>query len=109
MSTVVWEKHESMFLTIGFCTKQILKIVRSQIETKSIFSLARILTSLKRCCLQLKNLDKLIFVNKNWPNDPKIGCKSQSSLSDFIVSDLNLEEKFEKFEKAFEKAEVVEL
>jgi len=39
------------------------------------FSLARILTNFKRCHLQTKNLKKLIFVNKNWPNDPIIGCK----------------------------------
>jgi len=88
---------------VGFCTKQILRIVRSQIETKRIFSLARILTSLKRCCLQLENLDKLIFVNKIWPNDPKIGCKSPSSLADSIESGLNLEE---KFEKAFERSKL---
>jgi hypothetical protein len=28
-----WEKHESMFLTIGFHARQIFKIVESQIET----------------------------------------------------------------------------
>jgi hypothetical protein len=25
--------------------------------------------------LQIENLKKLPFVNKNWPNDPRIGCK----------------------------------
>jgi hypothetical protein len=63
-----WEKHESMFPTISFCVKQILGIVVCQIKIKRIFSLVGILTSLKRCRLQLENLDKLIFVNKNWPN-----------------------------------------
>ncbi len=32
-----------------------------------------------------------------------------SSLVDFIESDFNLKEEFEKFEKAFERHEVVEL
>jgi hypothetical protein len=32
-----WEKHKCMFLTIGFCARQILGIVGSQIETKNIF------------------------------------------------------------------------
>jgi len=32
-----WEKHESMFLIVGFCVKQILGIVRSQIEMERIF------------------------------------------------------------------------
>ncbi len=47
-----WEKHESMFPIIGFCAKQIFKIVGFQIETKKIFSLVGILTSLQRYCLQ---------------------------------------------------------
>ncbi len=32
-----WEKHESMFLTIGFLACQILIIIDSQIKTKKIF------------------------------------------------------------------------
>jgi hypothetical protein len=45
-------------------------------------------------------------MNKNWPNDPRVGCKSPYNLVDFIESDLNLEE---EFEGAFERDEVVEL
>ncbi len=36
-----WEKHETMFPTIGFCIRQIFGIVRCQIEIEKIFSLAR--------------------------------------------------------------------
>jgi hypothetical protein len=54
-------------------------------------------------------LDKLIYVNKNWLNDPRISCKSFFSSVDFIESDLNLEKEFEEFEGAFERDEVVEL
>jgi hypothetical protein len=43
-----WEKHKSMFPTIVFCASQILGIIGFQIETKRIFSLARIPTSLNR-------------------------------------------------------------
>jgi hypothetical protein len=59
--------------------------------------------------LQSENLDKLIFVSKNWPNDPKIGCKSPSTLANFIENDLNLEEEFEEFDKTFERDKVMEL
>jgi len=38
-------------------------------------------------------------VDQNWPNDPRIGCKSPSSLVDFIESDLNLEEELNKLLK----------
>jgi hypothetical protein len=54
-----------MFFTIGFCGKKILGTIGYQIELEKIFSLVEILTSLKRCRLQLENLDKLIFINKN--------------------------------------------
>jgi hypothetical protein len=103
-----WEKHESMFPIVGFYARQILGIVGSQIEIEKIVSLAGIFTSFKKCRLQLNFLNKLIFVSKNWPNDPRIGCKSPSSLANFIESDLNLEEELEKFKGAFEKDEVME-
>jgi hypothetical protein len=54
--------------TVGFLVKQILRIVGFKIETEKIFSLVDILTNLKRHCLQFKNLEKLIFMTKNWPN-----------------------------------------
>jgi hypothetical protein len=62
--------------------------------------------SLRRCHLQSENLDKLIFVNKNWPTDPRIGYKSPSSFIDLIQTGLNLEE---KFEGAFKRDEIQEL
>jgi hypothetical protein len=49
-----WEKHESMSPIVGFCARQILGIVRSQIEIEIIFSLARIFTILRRCCCNQK-------------------------------------------------------
>ncbi len=55
----------------------------------------------------IKNLDKLIFVNKNWSNDPKIGCKALSCLVNLIEIDANLEDLME-FEGAFERDEVME-
>jgi len=55
----------------------------------------------------IKNKDKLIFVSKNWPNDPRIICFF-FSLVDFIEIDLNLEKELEEFEGAFERDEVVE-
>ncbi len=68
-----------MFLTIGFLTDQILNIVGSQIETYIYFFVVRIVINLRRCRLHVENLEKLIFVNKNWPSGPKIGCRSPSN------------------------------
>ncbi len=89
-----WQKHEAMFRTVGFLAQYIFRIVGSQIETKGIFSLARIFTHLKRCRLQIENLEKLIFVSKNWPNDLRIGCKSPSNLLEFLKRDMDLQEEF---------------
>jgi len=47
-----WRKHETTFLIVGFLAHQILSIVGPQIESKRIFSLANILTNLRRCHLQ---------------------------------------------------------
>jgi hypothetical protein len=73
-----------MFPTIGFLACQILNIVRFQIETKKIFSLADIVTNLGECHLQKTNLKKLIFVNKNWPNEPNVGYKLLLNLVELI-------------------------
>ncbi len=61
--------------------------------------MAGILTNLRRCCLQIKNLNKLIFVNKNWPNDLQIGCKFAFDLLEFFKRYMNFEEELEEFEK----------
>jgi hypothetical protein len=73
-----------MFPKIGFLAWQILGVIGFQIEIESKYS------NLKRCHLQTENLEKLIFVNKNWPNDLKIGCKSSSSLLEFLERDVDL-------------------
>jgi len=70
--------------------------------------LVGILTNLKKCHLQTENLEKLTFVNKNWLNDLKIGCKSPSNLVEFLEKDVNLIKELENFESEFERDEIVE-
>jgi len=50
----------------------------------------------------------MIFVNKNCPNDPKIDCKSPSSLADLIQTNLDLQEELEELERTFERDEIME-
>jgi hypothetical protein len=68
--------------------------------------LVGIFTKLRRFCLQLNNLDKLIFVNKNWPNDLKVGCSSLFDLIKLIESNDVLNE---EYEGKFEKYEILDL
>jgi hypothetical protein len=94
-----WEKHESRFPINGFLAKQILGILGSQIEIECIFSLAKILTSLRKCWSQSENLNKLNFVSQNWPNGPRVGCNMPSTLVEFIKKDEIVEEELEEFER----------
>ncbi len=98
-----------MFPIIGFLACQILSIVGSQIETIRFFPLTCIFTNLNRCCLQSNNLEKMIFVSKNWPSDPKVGCKSPSNLVELIQRDLDFEDELEEFEGSFEWDEIVDI
>jgi len=82
-----WKKQKYVLPIVGFLVKQILRIVGFEIETENIFSPVGILTNLKRCCLQFKNFEKLIFVTKNWPNDVKVGCKAPFTLVESIDSE----------------------
>jgi len=59
-----WAKHEAIFSILDFLVGQVLEIVGSQIEIEILFFLVGILTNLKRCHLQSKTLERLIFVNK---------------------------------------------
>jgi len=59
--------------------------------------------------LQIKNFKKLIIVSKNWPTDPKIGCKSPSNSIEFTETNENLENELEQLEGDFERNEVFEL
>lgn len=83
--------------------------VGPQIETKGTFSLAIILTHLKRCFFQLDNIDNLIFVSKNWCNDPKVYCNSTCNLIELIMSIVALEEEYEEYEGEFDKDEILDL
>jgi hypothetical protein len=67
------------------------------------------LTSLERCWLQSENLDKLIFVSQNWPNDPKVECNMLSTLLEFIEKYEIVEEELENFERKFERDEIINM
>jgi len=92
---------------VWFLACQILEFVGSQIQTKKDLSFTRILTNLRRCHFQPENLKKFIFGNKNWPNDCRVGCKSHFNLLEFIGIDANQKEKWEQFEGAFERDEIL--
>jgi hypothetical protein len=61
----------------------------SQIEIEKIFFIIHIFTNLKKCQLQLENLENRISMSKNWPNDVRVGCEAPSSLVEFIDCEID--------------------
>jgi hypothetical protein len=69
-----------MFPIVSFSIRQILGIVGSHIKIEKKHLLARILSNLQKCHLQIENLEKWTFVNKNWLNELRVECKPPSNL-----------------------------
>jgi hypothetical protein len=78
MSFIMVGETQDSFSNYGISCSSILGIVCSQIEIEFFFSLAEILTNLRRCHLQSNNLNKIIFVSKNRPSGHRVGCSSPS-------------------------------
>jgi hypothetical protein len=55
------------------------------------------------CCLKLENLKRLIFLNKNWPNYPRIDCKPPFNVVELIEKDL------EEFEGSLKQDELLNI
>ncbi len=68
------QSMKDKFSTNAYLTRTILGIPRNQIKTKRVFSIVGILIGLCWCWLGAKNLDLLVLLIKNWPNDPIFLC-----------------------------------
>jgi hypothetical protein len=55
----------------------------------------------------MTNLENLIFVSKNWPNDSRVACKSLFNMVNLIEKNLNLKKK--QLEISFEWDEIVNI
>ncbi len=64
--------------------------------------IAKILIGLCRCWFGIPNLNQLVLISKNWPNDPHFSCQTfvrVKSLDDFVDVEVDfknqIEEEFE--------------
>jgi len=48
-------------------------------------------------------------VSQNWPNDPRLGCKTPFNFVDFIEKDKIIEEELEEFEGEFKREKIVDM
>jgi hypothetical protein len=60
-----WATHETPFSNVQFLAHQLLGIVRSQIETKRIFNITSVTTSLHQSKLKNENLQHFLMIAKN--------------------------------------------
>jgi hypothetical protein len=76
-----------MFPIVGFFGLSNLGIIGSQIEIEIFVSLTSILQILRDVIYK-----NLIFMSRNWPNDPRDGCKPPLNLIELIQTYLYFEE-----------------
>jgi hypothetical protein len=81
------------------------------IETKCVFNLVGVSTTLKRCScsLHVKNLNHISTMMKNWYNDPYLNCLQHKDLINVIkVEHLLVEENYYLIEESnyFEQLEL---
>jgi hypothetical protein len=60
----------------------------------------KVFTNMSRCKLQCDNLELLIFVKQNWPNNSRLNYNSRIT-SIKLIETLKLKEKLKGFEGAF--------
>ncbi len=77
-----WKAHEVQFSYVEFVAWQILGIVASQIEAKRVLNIVSICINLQRSWLGMDNLEMLINIYKNWPDDVHVG--GSSSMDKFM-------------------------
>jgi hypothetical protein len=60
---------------------------------------------------KLKGWHKLqfIYICKNWPDDPKVDCKSLCYLIKFTVRNEHLNEELEEFESEFQQDKILKI
>ncbi len=72
-----------------------------KLKQKRVFNLVGVLITLKCCRLQVENLDRIIILVKNWPDDSRMNCKANASFKDYIKFEVALvEENYEFIEES---------
>ncbi|KAG0556897.1 hypothetical protein KC19_11G087000 [Ceratodon purpureus] len=86
-----WKDREVQFPNVGFLARQILGIVGTQVETERIFSVAGLITAVRRRHIGPDNLNKLVMIRENWPEDPRAGRKAvESGLEGYLFAEENI-------------------
>ncbi len=69
---------------MAFLANQSFCIPRSDIETKRVFSLVGVWTTLWQFHLQMENLDRIITIVKNWLDDLCMNCIPNKNMKNYL-------------------------
>jgi len=86
-----WKTNYHMWLNVAWLARHILVILGSQLKTKQFFYVISVFTSLQKCRFGVENLNSLVMIYKNWPNDVKVGCSlANDDVTKFFATKANL-------------------
>lgn len=84
------------FQMLASLANKFFRILRFQIDTKKMFSLASVLIVLRHWCLQVQNLDQIISIINKWPDDlhlnytPNVDLKDNVNLKNYMKVKIGL-------------------
>ncbi len=79
-------------MKVGFLVKQVFRILGFHIEIKIVLNLVDVLTTLRCRCLQVQNLDWIIIIINNPPNDLHLHFTPHADLKDYLKTKVGLVE-----------------
>jgi hypothetical protein len=89
------------FQMLVFLPNKIFKIPTSHIEIELVFNLVGVLITLKCYYVYVKNMDQIIMVIQNYPNDVLLNRKLNANLNTYMKAKNSLVEKTYHFIEAF--------
>jgi len=74
-----WREYKDRFPHLFVCFLAVFAMPGSEIEAERIFSICGILTALRRNRMSDCMMDKLVYINKNWPDSLLLGARAPAS------------------------------
>ncbi|KAK3244041.1 hypothetical protein CYMTET_46331 [Cymbomonas tetramitiformis] len=94
-----WAQCGGQFPSLRMLAQIIFSIPGSEIENERVFSIAGCVASIKRNSVRSENLDMIVHINQNHPNDPLIGMQTTKgrvdSLKEVEVAEEDMADHFE--------------
>ncbi len=95
-----WKLYEQQFSYVGFVDRWILRIEDFQIMANEVLNITNICTNLQHSQWGSENLEMLISIYKNWPDDAHEFMKQFMEMKNDMM---------EENEKLIDKTELLEL